>query len=1819
MAGIKFDITGDNQNFLSALRGAENGVRSTAKTVESAGGDIESAFNRIKIAASTAFAGFSATQVVKTIAETRGEFQQLEVAFNTMLGSATKGKKMMQQSTMLAATTPFDLKGVAGGAKQLLAYGMSADKVIDTLRRLGDVAAGLSIPLGDIVYLYGTTMAQGRMYTQDLNQFTGRGIPMISELAKQFGVAESQVKDLVEQGKVGFPQVQKVIEDLTNEGGKFGGLMEAQSHTITGQISNIEDSIDMMFNDIGQQNEGIINDVLSLTSTAVDHWQQIAQAIGTVITAYGLYKGTLLATIAIEKSRQKLTYSKELEILENEIAATKSLYTAKGALKNADLAEMVAKKQLTQAQAEEIAQKREELALAKQDANYTQMKEQLDAQTAALEALQPVKQQVINADLQEAVAEGTLTQAQAAEIATKREALAALQQEAEARVANLQAKAQEAQATYDAAVQNQAAASMDLENAQAKVEAAKEALDSALEAGDADAQSAAHTQLKTACDEENAAAERLKAASSDVSTASTEMNTTAEAANSAQNELNAVTKGTNATVTGTKTVAEQANTAATGANTIMMRLNMIQTQAATIVQGLFAAAVNTVRAAWEGLKVAMATNPIGAILTGLTVAISLFMSFADSEDEATDANQRFGDSMTKASANVTSLYAVLESSSATSKVHKDALEQLTQTAQEYGLKLDDEKDKTSQLIEKKQELIGLIKEEAVERQKANDIQSATDSYEKQVEDIKNDIKDSLSDDFSDIQKNQLVNLISDEDIENLKNKLEAMNKATAESVEKTGSWNSRFSTDQITAYNKAVSDLTTKIGIYGEKLGVSKSAIIGAQQAVNKQSYALANNRLEQEKTIQATIDAANATNSAILATDGMTESQRELADRTKLSSQDVETLGTTIDELIKAYNDSNINLNITYTELNSPPAWMKGVADRMSSKQLNNLAAYHQARADRMRQHKQQTGHSLVMSNGHGGYTDERQEQLLAGQYSIQARQKQQKEQEAASNKPKTTKKKTTPKKATGKDDKLQAARDAAEYKETLAEAEKQKQRDAIDLEFDTRQAILDARKDSSQKELDQAKLDFDKQKEEIRRGYEDLKDEKIKKAKQLFNANPKNKKKLFNPASVDTSYTKAEIAENNAKNTANEEEYNRKVTDIRNKQNESERASIQSYLKEYGTYEEKKVALTEEAEDKIKKINENADFTAADKDAQIKSIRAGLQKALNDLDLNQMKLNINWDYIFGDLDNVDLDTLSVVKDQLQQLVDTEKDLSPDQMKALVDAMTQIQNKLDLSTPLKTIKEARSEFKAAKKEFDDAKVKYNTAKDNGDVAGQKSAAATMSKASQKMTKAQNKEKKSFSKTTDVINQYAQALSDAGDVMGGAAGQCLKLASSAITAGLGMAKGINDFKTAASNLEKSVAILAIIEAALQAIQVITQLFGGKEDTTLTDYVSTMDTYINLLKDDISSLNDSMTDAKNSMKDTIAYYEQLVALEKESATAIKSKSQVWLNSGASKGFLGIGSKSSEGVKIVKQMQKDLRSGNDEVRKFYQEGYNSLNEYYKQVYGQYASSVKQFGRLDWIWRLSDEDLLKLSKDTKALALLGDNLSQAIVDYASKLKDMQDDQAKEFESLLSVSFDDFYDDYVDLISDLDNTNADFANNFAEYMRKALIKNLVASQYKDKIKKLYDQAREWAKTDEGLTQERINELRKQYVDLAKQAQEDVKTIDSITGYNSAYSQDASSGAWQSMSQETGDELNGRFTALQESNERISESVLAGLTVINSMLAISTSTNGAVLEIRNLMITSNSYMEDMVKYTRKSYNEWTSKLDSIVNNTKNL
>lgn len=275
-------------------------MRRTAKVAEESGTGLDKFADKLgKLAASMGLA-FGAKELVQNLVKIRGEFQQLDVAFRTMLGSAEKADALMSQLVRTAATTPFDLQGVAQGAKQLLAYGIAAEDVNDTLVRCGDVAAGLSIPLGDLVYLYGTTMTQGRMFTQDLRQFQGRGIPIAEELAKVLGTTTDKLGDMVTAGRVTSDVFQQAFNNMTSAGSRFGGLMDEQSKTITGQISNIEDAIDVMFNKLGQQSEGIINTTLSGVSYVVEHYEQFGRMLLGLVATYGAYKTAVMTAAAAQ-------------------------------------------------------------------------------------------------------------------------------------------------------------------------------------------------------------------------------------------------------------------------------------------------------------------------------------------------------------------------------------------------------------------------------------------------------------------------------------------------------------------------------------------------------------------------------------------------------------------------------------------------------------------------------------------------------------------------------------------------------------------------------------------------------------------------------------------------------------------------------------------------------------------------------------------------------------------------------------------------------------------------------------------------------------------------------------------------------------------------------------------------------------------------------------------------------------------------------------------------------------------------------------------------------------------------------------------------------------------------------------------------------------------------------------------------------------------------------------------------------------------------------------------------------------------------------
>ncbi len=752
-------------------------------------------------------------------------------------------------------------------------------------------------------------------------------------------------------------------------------------------------------------------------------------------------------------------------------------------------------------------------------------------------------------------------------------------------------------------------------------------------------------------------------------------------------------------------------------------------------------------------------------------------------------------------------------------------------------------------------------------------------------------------------------------------------------------------------------------------------------------------------------------------------------------------------------------------------------------------------------------------------------------------------------------------------------------------------------DLWDQVRNAEISAMKEGSAKTLAEMEQQYKERKQAIERQQEDLLRSRISDAKAAFEANPSNKGKAFDGSGI--SLTSEESNQFKDLFESAEKEYNNKLEAFNTQRQEAERVTIQEYLKSYGEYEEKRIAIAQEAEEKIKKIREDDNLTDNQKEYQIKSVNAGAKKEMNDLRFDELQKSIDWDTIFGDLDNQAPEVIQAVKEQLQQFIDTANGLQPDQIKTVVEAMTQLQDKMDLSRPIESIRTARQEYAKAKAEYDKYKEAYDKANESGDTQSANEAQQGMIKSSTKMSKAQKKEQKAFESVTGIVGEYADALSNAGDVIGGTSGELLKLAASAISCGVGMANGINQFKTAVSNMEKSIAILAIIEAAYKVIQAIVSIFGDKADKTLTDYVETLDTYIDALSNRIDDLNDSMADTKNTIAETIGYYKELKQLTKESATAIKSQSQTWLQSGASKGFMGIGSSSSEGVKIRKQIEEDLKSTNQQVRAFYQQGYNSLNEYFKKATGSYAKSVRDFGRMDFIWKLSDDDLIKLAQDTQAIALLGDTLGEAVTNYAAKLKEVQDNEDSLGEALLSVSWDDFYDDFVDMISEMDNDSEDFAQDFAEYMRTALIKNLVAEKYKTQLNNLYGNAVKWMQ--QGTLEDHIEELRKEYQQYAEAAQKEAETIDSIVGYNgSSADNSATSGGFQTMSQDSADELNGRFTALQMSGEEIKRTLAESAMYQYQLVSLTTDGSSTLNNLLYQHVLTNSYLEDITAYTKK-------------------
>ncbi|MHA4844411.1 tape measure protein [Flavitalea antarctica] len=307
----------DDKGFQQTILRMEAQMNALAKTSNTAADEIDKFGKKAAVAIGSYLSLTAGKQFVSDLIRVRGEFQQLEVAFTTMLGSKEKADQLMKEAIEFAAATPFSLGEVAQGAKQLLAYGFAVETMTKDLNTLGNIAAGVSAPLGDIVYLYGTLKSQGRAYSVDIRQFAARGIPIYEELAKVLGVSASEVTKLVEAGKVGFPQVEKAFQNLTGEGGKFFNLMQEQSKTLTGLLARLGDAWQVMLNDIGKDNEGIFASGIKGAINLVENYQTVIDILKVLVLTYGTYRAALIVSA-----------------IANEFAAMKALkYTAAETLK----------------------------------------------------------------------------------------------------------------------------------------------------------------------------------------------------------------------------------------------------------------------------------------------------------------------------------------------------------------------------------------------------------------------------------------------------------------------------------------------------------------------------------------------------------------------------------------------------------------------------------------------------------------------------------------------------------------------------------------------------------------------------------------------------------------------------------------------------------------------------------------------------------------------------------------------------------------------------------------------------------------------------------------------------------------------------------------------------------------------------------------------------------------------------------------------------------------------------------------------------------------------------------------------------------------------------------------------------------------------------------------------------------------------------------------------------------------------------------------------------------------------------------------------
>lgn len=1833
------------------------------KSAPTAGEGMTSLFQRVTgdahMLSATLLGGLGFEQLAGSIFNTRSQFQQLEISFNTMLGSADKSKQLMDELIQTAAHTPFDMSSITGGAKQLLAYGTEAKDVNKTLVQLGDIASGLNIPLGDLVYLYGTTVSQGRMFTMDLRQFMGRGVPLAEELGKILHQNTTEVQESVSKGKVTSDIFKEAIANMTQAGGRFGGLMEQQSKTLEGQWSNIGDSIQQAFNEIGKKSEGVFSSGLSIISAMVENWQEVIKVIGVATIAVGSYRASLMAAASIRKAEEAQQADDMMKGIDAEIKRLQDLensnYKSLGkdkkqerVSKQQDLASIVG----DTAVSDDFVKAR--LDAAEQEGVISaQMRSQLETKRELLQAQQQATaQSQIELDEEKRKTEELRQQ--------KIESLKDDLKTTTEKISNLDDRDVELARQYTSALNDLQDAQDAFAEAQKLVEETAGGANLAFDAeGNAVNALEAKERLETATKQVNAAQTKISTIESERKTiAQTKENLSKQQA-TIQNNINTISQTSN-------TTAKKAGILATTTATIKNALYAAGTKYTTTVVNLFSSAVRSSEKALKSMWAAMAANPIGALITLGTTLYSVFSMFGDETEEISADTTHFGETTSLTSKKVETLMNVLRNTNESTDAHKKAKDELIEVYEQYGIKCDNEKDNLETLKNKHDAFIASLQLENAEREKANALMSISSQYEEARKNLDKDFSDSLGGswldfgqhiDKEDISAVQMMfnSLVSDDvltKIDSLRQKMDSAKKGTLEYA------------NAAQEYDAALRNLLVPFEEWGKKMGYNsfvmaslRSSILKHIDSINSlnESYKKAEDAIYKGST--ATVDWNNSQAKARWIVNKNKQSIQELVEQT--------------DNLINLWNkEYGLNLKIHYDD-SEIPNWMKS----MTTKELRNLISRREADILQQENHEKKTGHKLVTRSG-GKFRSrtENQTDVAMAKSIIQSRTP----KSSTTTKSNTTH--TTPKKTGTTDDPQARAYERKKAEEDYSKSISSYSEKAIQ---DMTKNRINAMNEGYSKELAQITENADKERKAVEDGIDKLVEARKKRDQAVWvNSGKGRKANMWKQSKTDEEYKNEVLNETMKDSKGNPVKVNgmemtigmsvanqmNAIRDKAVKQNEDvlakEAQSMYDYLKTYGTFQEQKLAI---AADYAKRISEVENSTDSDSSKQwkIKSLKEEQKKETDSVEASAIMQKIDWYQVFGNVGGIMKDALVPLLADLDKFVGTDKfqNLGADQQKSIVDAMQNIRNSIgntsdlgwkDLARDVVAYQEALKNAKIAQEEYTETETELiprikdlqnqiANAKKSGNVAEQarlqndlNKVQGQLAESGKKIVTANTKVRSSGQKlaqTTQNVTQPISAIHEFLSTSGLSDLASLWDSFDQLKGGIDGLKALKEAKNAADGLKDmgKEAADAAAAAGKKAGDALSE--GLSKAGLIGQIVSAILKILDVLKDGIgtliSSLIDTVLNAVNGILKNILSGDFITQIGGSLVSGIGNILNT-ISFGGFNSLFGVGGNAKEvnrtidkltarneiltdaidrlrdsidktsGIKAVEDSEKAEKLQKEKEQNLkdimvaqmgYHGSHGSFNRYFRGFSQEQINKVSEAIGRQWNGNLSDirsadeanallqnPDIVNKIQNT-GKGNYGGRVLEKLKDYAAEagtLEDIADDLA---ESLTQISFDSLKSEFIDTLMDMNSSAQDFSDNFSKMLMQAVLKAKVDDLLGNDMQAFYDEWTERAKANGGkLSQTDINELKGRYDEMVQEGLKIRDEVAEITGYKQSYEQSASSGSFESMSQDTGDELNGRFTAVQIATEGTYEETKLINTKLDAIAAREGGAEGSLL-----------------------------------------